>query len=883
MNRPPNQNPVITRELMLKANAPHQPVSFNMIVKGNPEAVLRCVDSVYAALFVKGTADEMVIVDTGSSNTDWKAIKGLEKVFPNCRVIRRKDLSVDYGPLCKKYLDDDLYAQYEKYIGNGKGLLSFADARNVALEASKNDLIFWIDSDDVLAEETQGDLRLAVNYVFGTTPMQQIFLDYDYEFGEDGVCTTTLRRERVFRKSQFHWKGNCHETAIPRPDHTMGPVCFLECVRSKIVHTDDRKPHNISDIRNYLILRDEFERDRAAGTLDPRTIFYIGNSARGLERFAEARAYYDMFDFRSGSLDDRYAAIYYKGQMFMDPRLKRPFDALDCYFKCVELKPNDPRGYFGLARVYGALHRYQPAVHWYEIGRAMKLPKDQVFSHDPTQIQYHPHVVAAHCYKEVGQGELALQCMERAYAFRPDNPEAKRLMGYFQNNLAGDEIYRAVSAITRSTRYPQGMDAKRVAYQICDELMAVPPRLEKAGIGKIEPPEGREEKPDINFYCGGSGEDWGPFNRKIGTGGSEKMVIMLGEALQATGLVNVNVYGEVPSNFRGVSEETGVNWRHWSEFDVKRRRDTMVFWRSPESAVSVMCPARKRVIWNHDVQDPSRYTLDVLEMADLVQFQSNFHTVPILDAIPEEKIWVARNAIEPVKEGQKLPERNAKQVLYCSSPDRGLLTACEVVKRAKKIDPEISLVVTYGVTPWARKVFAQGSHRYIPDLGRDVSMDEYERKIHATLDELGAVSLNRVGFEEMKGLQLQSGVWLYPTRFPEISCMSAMEAQANGMVVLATRYGALAETIGQSAFPHLPGLPENGAVSDEWYDAAAEMLVQAVNVPAKSEMRSSQMRLNSARFDVRSLAQDWINKLGLADGKAVPEPAQEEFVPPAES
>lgn len=878
------QPPVITAEFLAKDDTQHQPVSVNMIVKGNPEAVAICLDSVYGANLVKkGTKDECILVDTGSSIKDFNMMKTLEKVFPQLRVIKRHDLAVDYEPLCQKYLDSELYNNYKEYIGNGRGLLSFSDARNVALEASKNDLIFWIDSDDVLAENKQGLLRKAINYTFGKTKLQQIFLDYDYEFGEDGTCTTTLRRERIFRKSLFTWKGNCHETAIPREGAVAGPVAFFEAVQSKIVHTEARKPHNISDIRNYLILRDEFERTQADGTLDPRTIFYLGNSARGLKRFAEAHQYYSAFDFQSGSLDDRYAALSYRANMYMDPEIQRPFDAMDKFLKCIELKPQDPRGYFGLSRVYAAVLRHQAAVHWYEIGTRLRLPENQVFSHDPTQIHYHPHIIAAHSYKELHESKRSIECMTKAAQFRPNSKEAQRLMGFFQNNAVGEQLHSSIATITQGIRYPGGLDAKRVATQICDELSHVPPSMEKQGVGKVEPPEGRSALPDINLYCGGSGEDWGAFCRESGTGGSEKMVILLAEALQATGQVNVNVYAEVPFQHRGISEATGVNWRHWSEFDLKRPREAMIFWRCAGAVIGVMCPAKIRVLWNHDVQNPAEYTEELLEMLDFVQFQSKFHTVPVKDVIPEEKVWIARNALEPLPQNVEAPKRNAKQVLYCSSPDRGLLTAAEVVRRAQVIDPEISLVVTYGVTPWARKIFAQQNHKFVPDLGRDLCMDDYERKIRSTLDDLGAVVLNRVGFKKMQGLMLTSGVWLYPTRFPEISCMSAMEAQESGMVVLATRYGALEETIAQTAFPHLPALPERGAASDEWFDAAAKMLVDAVNVPAENHMRKNHATLAASRFNIKDLASEWITKLGLNSESAVSETAQEAIVQPAES
>jgi glycosyltransferase involved in cell wall biosynthesis len=879
MHGPPNQ-PVITSEMLAEKGKKHQPVSYNLIVKGSPQAVRKCVDSIYGALFVRGCKDECVIVDTGSTNSAFKKIKQLEKLFPNLRVIDRRDIAVNYLPLVEKYLHPDVLEAYIEHIGDPRGILDFSAARQIAQDASKNDLIFWIDSDDVLMEEKQGELRRAINFIFTHTPMTQIFMDYDYEFGHDGVCTTVLRRERIFKKDIFHWVGRCHETAIPRPGKDSGSMAFLECVHSKIVHTDARKPHKVSDVRNYIILRDEFEETKAANCLDPRTVFYLGNSARGLELFSEAESYYKFFDFHSGSIEDRYAAHYYRAQMYMDPRVKRPFDALDHFFKCVEIKPFDPRGYFGLSRAYGSLARWMEVVHWYKMGLGVEIPKDQMFSHDPTHIHYHPHVIAAYAYKEMYRGEEAMECAERAYRFRPNSEEAQEMWKRFRMNLYGVEIHKAVNNITNNIRYPGGLDSKRVAVQICEELTAIPESLERNGVSKLEPPEGREEAPSVAIMCGPSGEPWGPFCRQDGTGGSEKMVIILADALQRKG-VNVTVYGEVPVPVRGVSAETGVDWRHWAEFDPKRQRDVVVFWRDPDGAMKVRCPARLRMLWNHDVQDASRYTKDVLEMLDYIQFQSEFHLDSVKDVVPAEKVWVARNAIE-VKDASEAPTRNAKRVLFCSSPDRGLTTAVEVVRRARLVDPEITLVVTYGVTPWARKMFAQQTHRFVPDLGRDVSMDEYERFFRNRIDGVDGVVLNRIGFEQMRGLMQSSGVWIYPTRFPEISCMSAMEAQANGMVVLSTRYGALKETISVGAFPALPDLPEAGGISNEWFDEAAEMLAKAVNVPAESPIRDAHARIAQERFDVEALADDWITKLGLGAATAVPPLAQEALVPPAE-
>jgi len=356
------------------------------------------------------------------------------------------------------------------------------------------------------------------------------------------------------------------------------------------------------------------------------------------------------------------------------------------------------------------------------------------------------------------------------------------------------------------------------------------------------------------------------------------MVIMLSEAMQRTGRVNVNVYCDIPPQARGV-HESGVNWRHFAEFDQRRERDVVVFWRLPQGPLQIPCVAKKRVVWNHDVQHGSSYTEESLSLTDFVQCQTAFHAVPLQDTVPADKLWIARNAIEPFPEGDN--SRNPKRVLYCSSPDRGLITAINIFARAKAKDPELQLVVTYGVTPWARKSFARNNHRFVPDLGRDVSMDIYERTMHKALDNVDAVVLNRVGFKEMMGLMLGSGVWLYPTRFPEISCMSAMEAQAAGMVVCSTRYGALEETIDEHAFPSLPSLPE-GDVPEEWYDEAAEMLLKATQVASHAAMRRKQAKIANERFSVDALANEWLEKLGLLGGSADTPGAQVGIVPPAE-
>lgn len=837
-------------------------ISYNLIFKGECEPLLACLRSVYKHIYREG--DECVIVDTGCTRPQFKRLKkALESdEFPGeIQLIRRPDLSTDYAPYISELLGEEILSEYRKYHkGNTTGLMSFAAAREVARLASKNGIIFWIDSDDVLYDEG-GNLRDTVDAFFREGHGDGIFLDYLYAFAPDGTCTTTQRRERFMRRDKFVWKGHCHETLIPVDPATTGSMGLLDGVKAGIRHTDARKPHRISDVRNLIILLNALENEEQDGYVDPRTLFYVGNSWRGLERFEESRNYYERFDRVSGSVDDRFAAKYYTANMFLHPKIKRPLDAYDKFMECIAVKPYDPRGYFGLQNACMVLERHEEALHWYKTGLKMQMPEKQVMSWDPTSVFYRPHLAAANSAKELGLKTDAVEFAKRAFQYRPNSEEARSAVMYYEMWSAGVHMHESVSFLAQ---HVEPHLRKQYIRKVVSDLPMVPEELERVGVGKLEPVEMRKKKPSLAIWCGPTGEPWGSFSRYAGTGGSEKMVIMLAEAIQATGRANVTVYCATPPEYRGIDERTQVCWRHFSEFDESRKRDVVVVWRAIEAVAALQCPAKKRALWLHDVQDPARYTPEVLAATDLVNLQSKAHAAPVADILGA-KAWVARNAIEEPREREV--ERNTKQVLYCSSPDRGLLTAAKIVKRAQAIDPEISLVVTYGITPWARKSYSQNQHRFIPDVGHDTSTDIYEREFFAALDEVGAGVLHRVGFEQMEILMQNSGVWLYPTRFHEISCMAAMEAQANGLIPVATRFHALKETLSKDIPDDLvlPPLPSAGEPSEEWLQDAAERLVRACNMPADDDLRIKLAAEARERFLVGPLVTEWLSKLGFPE------------------
>lgn len=839
---------------------PSPPISWTLLTKDCPAATAAAVMSVKERAL--RPQDEIVIVDTGSSSTNWNELTELLQDIPNVRYIDGKACTEDFSDKIHRYLGEAALKEFTDYRGDAICIKDFAAARQLALEAAKGPLIAWIDADDELREEIPGQFRRVLDSVFdpdNPQHLEALMMDYLYAFADDGECITTLKRERVFWKDKFVWVGRCHETAIPRPGAAVRQVGFFTDVGARFVHTAARSPHRISDIRNYCILRNEYE-EMLRGDLafDPRTIFYLGNSARGLDRLAEAHELYARFDGVTGSKEDRYNASYYRAAMYLDPRVARPLDAIECYQHCMRVNPKDPRSHFGLARCYAILQRWEESRKWYLRGKEEKLEvPSQCFSFDPTHLTYHPQLLHANVAMEMGLKEEALECAVRAQQIRPNLQQAAENLDLVRFKAAGLYITENVLGYL-STLKNGGPNAKRVGRNMAAEWDFCPPQLEDRGIAKVETPDSRPALPEVVIWCGHSPEEWSWRSAETGIGGSEKMVILLARALQASGRCNVSVYTRVPAAHRGVAPD-GVRWQHWAEFDEARPRHALIGWRAPAS-VMLGVPAKHRILWCHDVPNLSQFSEDVIACADAISVQSEFHAS--LFGSLTDKLWVTRNAIVP-----RTPDwskKNPKRVVFISSPDRGILTAAEIIRSAKAVDPQIEFHVCYGVAPWLRKVLAEHNYRHVPDLGHEVSMDNYELAFCRALDETEAVVHNRIGFEPLRELLDSAGIWLYPTRFSEISCMSAMEAQASGCIPVATRFAALNETILPEArfAPYIEtntkaGIPQ---VSIRTGKAA---LLEALKIAGDDPRRKAMSDAANKAFDVAPLAEIWLQRLGL--------------------
>lgn len=148
-------------------------ISLCMIVK-NEEAVLgRCLDS------IAGLVDEIIIVDTGSSDKT-----------------------------------NEVAAGYPSRLYTWPWADDFAAARNYSFSKAEMDYCMWLDADDVLDPRFHADFSALKESLSPDTDI--VMMKYNTSFDPNGNPLFSYYRERWIRNDGLHrWTGEVHEAITP--------------------------------------------------------------------------------------------------------------------------------------------------------------------------------------------------------------------------------------------------------------------------------------------------------------------------------------------------------------------------------------------------------------------------------------------------------------------------------------------------------------------------------------------------------------------------------------------------------------------------------------------------------------------------------------------
>ena len=221
--------------------------------------------------------------------------------------------------------------------------------------------------------------------------------------------------------------------------------------------------------------------------------------------------------------------------------------------------------------------------------------------------------------------------------------------------------------------------------------------------------------------------------------------------------------------------------------------------------VPLVSPLRcKKFFWTGDSYDqPHSLGVGDKRVAGLMQgffLVSDWHKRSMCKAsgFPEEKAFVIGNGVHlPLFEGKE--EKRRKRLIYSSTPYRGLDLVPAIYTELKKKHPDAELHIFSGYGVY------KGPQGY--DARVEAQYEEFAKKL-AALPECtvhGNVPQAQLAKEFMK-----SAVLLYPNTFEETSCITAMEAQAGGCVIVSSARGALPETVAEAGvlIDGKPGSPE---------------------------------------------------------------------------
>lgn len=784
--------------------------SLAMIVRDCAAELERCLKTIAAY------PDEVVVVNTGLTPE--------EKGFAETNAVAKKfGAKVFHFP----WVED------------------FSAARNFSFEKCSHDVVMWLDSDDIV--DGAAMLDRVIRQSFSDNSVGVLYAEYLYAFDRIdfdknkpvkwGNCTAVLTRERIVDRRCFTWRAPIHEV-LCETFGVNGLMVPPQMARIRHVHLHDEESTNGSLERNLRVLEHHYNPVDKGGLgeyCEERMLFYWANTLTGLRRFPEAIQKYLEYIPRSGSnpeIQQAFQSASECARLIGNLSLAKALGHQAC-----DKNPDAPTPYFMLAQVYKQEGNEPLAEHYALecLERANKINQEMISN--PKVIFGGSAILAANCklsLNKLDDIEPLLGIAERFYG--KECQDILQIRAVLTRELEKRKLMTAYGTL-REAIGPQDTEKMRALARVAPPVLRSHPE-----IARFLPKHRPEGKRTITFLCtGGMPPPWGPELLKTGIGGSEEAVCYLSEQFVKKGW-HVEV-------FAPCKRQTwqGVEWYPFEEFpgsDDESPTDVLVVWRSPFLLETLGSRAKRTYVWLHDMPTRGLWPNGIWNGYDGIFVLSEFHK-RVYDFVPDSKKIVSANGLPsdrlvPIDQLANEPHR----MVYASDPTRGLLTVLTWWEHIRKAVPDAELDVYYGFHPTLMAACRRP--------------DPYGRQLAATvkkIDELrkqdGVNWHGFVGHEQLHAGFAKCGLWLYPSAYDEISCITAMKMQAHGVVPVTSEQGALAETVQHGV--KIPGDPNDVAMQKAWFDA----VVAQANNPWTREQRLDMATDARSKFSWASVADQW--------------------------
>lgn len=188
-----------------------------------------------------------------------------------------------------------------------------------------------------------------------------------------------------------------------------------------------------------------------------------------------------------------------------------------------------------------------------------------------------------------------------------------------------------------------------------------------------------------------------------------------------------------------------------------------------------------------------------------------------------------------------------RKLFWGSSYDRGLDILLFMWPDILQKFPDAELHICYG---W---------DLFDKTLSNNPERMQWKASVQSLMNQRGIVHHGRVGQEELKKIRQNCGVWAYPTYFTEINCITALQAQQDGLVPVVANLGALKETVGS-------GMSVDGNIKDT--EVQKEFLEKLLYVMEEQEywsIQSKKAQEFAKNYAWEKVSNEWISEFEKKD------------------
>jgi len=639
----------------------------------------------------------------------------------------------------------------------------FAHKRNWLADKCTTDYYFTIDTDDTIINP---QLVRQVAQEANDKNLNVVYGYYLYGFDADGNCCAAHWKERIIKNtSNLRWNKKIHENLIPLS--TVGHNFELD-ERLTVKHNSTHEDIVRKSERNLKYLLAEYNQDKEK--TDPRTIAYLGRMFFARGDFKKSIYFLEKHIALSGWDEDRYLSWCQLADIY---RLQKDYkQAIACSFEALAERPDYPDAYLALFWAYFDQEQWLKAIEWCEYGLRKPTPKTFIIT-DPSSYTWRPSLALSYAYWNIGEYDKAMGLFNFSKKLAPSVPFIKQNEHIYKEALDRKNYIDNLLPVLNFTKDNKGnMEAL---------ANSIPPNMfENQTIAMIrnkylEPK--KWSRKSIVIYCGETPNAWSPDSTKGGIGGSEEAVIHM--ANEFTGLgYEVTVYNtcEKEGNYRGVEYLSSVRFNPRDEFNV------IISWRTNVFAYRVQ--GVRKIVWLHDLPNSASLTEETCRFFDKIVVLSKYHKSLLPSFVPEEKIYVSTNGINPNDflglEGIK---REPHRIIYASSYDRGIELILNNWKEIRETIADAELHLYYGFDT------------YISYVKKGLLKDDgWMAQMQRLLSQEGVFDHGRVGHNELAKEYAKASIFAYPCSYAgEINCIALTKAIACGCFPLTNDFAVLPE------------------------------------------------------------------------------------------